>query len=93
MDQLFLALLKYAWKKKFLDFTVLMTNFGRNKLIKPFSLLYHLNPFNNIVHKKEFYKGMEIFPEKLNDAYDYPLYITGDTKYSDNFVYIIKRLN
>lgn len=57
--------LRYAWEKKFLDFSV---------VINSSSLIYYLNPFSDIVYKEELNENVELFPEKLHNAYGYPLY-------------------
>lgn len=69
--------LKYAWKKKFLDFTVLvLTNLGDGK-VELFSLIYYYNPFDDIVYKEDLEnKNLEVFPDKLKyGCYGYPFFI------------------
>lgn len=66
--------LKYAWKNKFLDITIMVTN-----LEKPQDgqsvLTYQYNPFNDIVYKKESAEEIEkIFPHKLLDGFGYSFY-------------------
>lgn len=59
--------LKYAWKKKFLDFSVI--SFQEHASF----LAYHYNPFNDVVYRKE--SPNEIFPDKLSNGFEYPFYI------------------
>lgn len=71
--------LKYAWEKKFLDFSILVTSNIAS------SLIYHVNPFNNIVYKKTLGKSIEIFPAKLQNAHGYPFYVLDDLGLKLNF--------
>lgn len=59
-------ILRYTWKKRFLDFTILVKKLSNNRLI------YYLNPFNEIFFQKRLEENIEIFPEKLQNAYGYP---------------------
>lgn len=56
-------ILKYAWDKKFLNVSVLMTD-QTDKTIES-SLIYYFNPFNDIVYHSKLNKRNEIFPDKL----------------------------
>lgn len=64
--------LKNAWKNKFLDFSIMMAD-ASNKTFN--SSFYYLNPFNDIVYLRKFDQIIEIFPEKLHNAYGYPFYL------------------
>lgn len=72
-ESFFKNILKYAWSKKFLDFTIM-------ELIVPDSLhnihrpiVYIFNPFFDKLTKKQFDQNTQIFPDKLDDANGYPL--------------------
>lgn len=68
-------ILKYAWKKKFLDFTVMILNLEEETINSTF-LFYFYNPFNGLVYQKDFHNDIiEIFPDKLQNGFDYPIYI------------------
>lgn len=57
--------LKNAWGKKFLDFTIMRTDY-----IDEILSFYYLNPFNDIVYRKYFQnQSREIFPDKLIYGY------------------------
>lgn len=64
-----LNILMYAWKKHFLDFSVMANNISNERIA---SLIYNFNPFENIVYRKKLNDNAEIFPDKLRNAYGYP---------------------
>lgn len=74
------GILKYAWNKKFLDFSILVTGFSNDSI-------YYLNPFNAVVYRKEVNDNVEMFPDKLGNAYGYEIFIS---KYSDYSIDIIR---
>lgn len=61
-------LLKHAWTKSFLDFTVLMTNFYDNS-----SSLINYNPFTNTYNFEILRHSSDLFPDKVKNANKYPL--------------------
>lgn len=40
------------------------------------TFVYYFNPFNAVVYKKQFDENTAVFPDKLRNAYEYPLYIS-----------------
>lgn len=64
------TVLKIAWKKKFLNFSVMVVKMYSS------SLIYHYNPFNDVIHLKESIEGIKVFPDKLRNVYKYPFHIT-----------------
>lgn len=44
--------LKYSWKNKFLDFSILVTNL-ENEIIDVSPFIYYLNPFENVIYRKK----------------------------------------
>lgn len=82
-------ILKYAWQKKFLHFSIVeLIYFNANNY--RFSLIYYFNPFNEVVHKKEFRKDIEIFPEKLRNGFGYPLHIFKGLRVAKIIAHFIK---
>lgn len=73
--------LKYAWKKKFLDFSVMvMTNFKENPI-------YYLNPFNDIIYKKDLKeRNIEVFPDKFRNRCNRYPFRTPDIDNSYNLI-------
>lgn len=70
--------LKYAWEKKFLDFTVV-----ESVSADLFSSIYYFNSFNDVVYEKKLQDGrVEVFPDKLCNSYGYSLYIPRSNDYS-----------
>lgn len=68
-------ILKYAWKKNFLDFSIIITNTKGENATKLFTTAYHYSPFNGTIVKRKLHKGIDLFPDKLRNAYGYPLNI------------------
>ncbi|KAJ8668365.1 hypothetical protein QAD02_010028 [Eretmocerus hayati] len=68
-------ILKYAWRKKFLDFTILqfVSNCGQCK-----SCLFYnsYNPYNDSHSQQCNFHGSKIFPNKIMNMYQYPLRIS-----------------
>lgn len=64
--------LNYAWKNKFLDFTVIKID--RKKVNS--SLVYYLDPFNDLVSKKPLENGSVIFLKKTLNINNYYLKVT-----------------
>lgn len=61
------SMYKYAWSKKFLDFSIVEKYF--NFLSKEHNCIFHYyNPFYEIIDKKHFHTRMELFPNKLRDV-------------------------
>lgn len=61
-------ILRFAWQKKFLDFTVLEIFKNSDK-----AFFHTFNPFFNTLYKKKFSDSIELFPNKLRDLNKYPL--------------------
>lgn len=61
-------ILQRAWKKKFLDFTILQRFIDNEK-----AFIYTLNPFFNKIHREKFSKDTVLFPNKLYNLNKYPL--------------------
>lgn len=78
--------LKYAWDKKFLDFSVIVTRIGNEEIVSC-DLMYHYNPFNDVVYEKELDEDIDIFPDKLLNAHEYP-FIVASKMLKDNTVHI-----
>lgn len=70
--------LKYAWKKKFLDFSFIST---------PSSSVYYFNPFCSIVYLKKLNDEVEIFPDKLLNLNGHPFYIP-NLKHLNNSLFL-----
>lgn len=85
MDEIHtMSIMKYAWKKKFLDFTVI-------QIINHLNVYtFHFNPFNDIVYKKDLSKNIKIFPDKLQNGYEYPLYISNGYQILDKIIRVKK---
>lgn len=67
--------LKYAWKKKFLDFTVVVTNLNTKTFIDLGNFIYHLNPFNCVIYQKRLPdEDNRIFTDKLCNLHGYSIY-------------------
>lgn len=49
-------ILKYAWDKKFLDFTVIISNSKKNIINNLITKIYYFNPFYNLVFTKKIWK-------------------------------------
>lgn len=60
--------LEYAWKKNFLDFSIIVRT-GNDKFI------FHMNPFYNVSDKRKFLRNTKIFPDKLQNANRYPYHL------------------
>lgn len=79
-DENIFQLLRYAWGKKFLDFTVIVLNCSDNITTDP--MTYNLNPFFNRMDKKVLDKIVEIFPNKLHNVNEYDIHLPEDSKSS-----------
>ena len=67
-------ILRYAWSKKFLDFTIMELDTQYAEKTDVFSPnLYYLNPFLDTLTKVVVDSNIEIFPDKLNNLNGYPL--------------------
>lgn len=65
--------LTYAWKKKFIDFSTMTTN-------ETTKVIYHYNPFNDTVFRKKLpVEEIQVFPDKLRNAFGYPFFIKKTT--------------
>lgn len=62
-------ILKYAWRKSFLDFSLIELNRSSN------SVIYNYNPFFEQVNKSNFTQNVQIFPDKLKNINGYPIHI------------------
>lgn len=72
--------LKWAWNKRFLDFTILKAVF-ENNLFGLFSVVYYYNPFNNIIYLKNIHiNGIKLFPNKVLNGHGYPFYFPDSSK-------------
>lgn len=69
--------LKHAWENNFLDFTIILESFEEQSIamVDESVLIYHYNPFNDIVYEKVPFEDIEVFPDKLVDTYEYPFYV------------------
>lgn len=66
--------LKYAWKKRFLDFSVLVI-FTENTIA---SLIYYYSPFDDVIYQKNLQnKNIKIFLDKVRNFYGFPFYAKG----------------
>lgn len=73
-----IEVLIYAWKKKFLDFTIMEKT----------SSIYYFNRFECIVYRKNLQdSNIKIFPDKLRNAHNYPLYMKNNYN-ADEFVHL-----
>lgn len=76
-ENILVDILKYAWKKNFLDFTIIVTNFEQKTLNFSSSLIYYFNPFNNCIYQEQLQdENIEIFPNKLRNGFGHPIYIS-----------------
>ena len=62
------SVFKYAWAKKFLDFSILDVNADHHATINTIPLLHYYNPFYGIFHREYFNSNFLIFPDKLYDG-------------------------
>lgn len=79
-------MLKYAWERKFLDFAIIASAAeydAENSTPK----VYNFNPFFDTVNENLFDTQVNVFPEKLKDANQYPIYLPS-SKESEFPVYI-----
>ena len=63
-------ILRYAWSKKFVDFSIISWKYYFNKTSD--SHLYYLNPFSNTFVRKDNCQIENIFPDKLINVSKYP---------------------
>ncbi|KAJ8668575.1 hypothetical protein QAD02_010238 [Eretmocerus hayati] len=63
------TVLEYAWKKKFLDFTVLVFDPSNDEV----PLFYNLDPFRKKLNERNFTLDCNLFPKKLYDVSHHPL--------------------
>lgn len=75
LKSLFGKILLYAWKRKFLDLTILSADFNS---IKAVPKIYHFNPFYNFLSVNSLKKDYPIFPKKLTYLNRYPVYVPND---------------
>lgn len=84
-------ILKFAWKKKFLDLTIMqLSNFTmiiKNSLSVN---IYYFNPFNNIFYKKKFNKYYRLHPDKLKNGHGYSLHVFDQWIYDPQIATIVK---
>lgn len=75
-DEIYLInVLKYAWKKTFLDFSVQVENL--KKKTDSSYWIYHFNPFSELIYRNFLHDDyIEIFPDKIKNAHKFPLYIS-----------------
>lgn len=67
-------ILKINWEYKFLDFSIITMNSAVIDVNSVF-MIHYFNPFNNVIYRKEIDdKNIEVFPDKLKNAYGYPLH-------------------
>lgn len=67
-------ILKYAWKQKFLDFSIVIINFSQS-IYESSTTVFYFNPFRDIVYQKNLDTDIEIFPDKLRNGYGYPFFL------------------
>lgn len=79
--------LKYAWKNKFLDFSILKC--FEDCKIHSSNLVHYYNPFNDVLYVKELDEDIEIFPDKLQNSHGYPFYFAR-INYTDYTTRIIR---
>ena len=73
-DASFWSTFKFAWKNKFLDFSVIKIN-KNGSILTNAPVVYNFNPFFNLMNKGIFYSNVTIFPNKLKNVNGYPLKI------------------
>lgn len=74
----------YAWKHKFLDFSVISTNRDGNLQ----DTVYQFNPFFNKMEKKvKLRTNFEVFPDKLQDVQGYQKCVRFYSDYSTKIIY------
>ena len=64
-------LLHEAWKKRFLDFTIMEITYG--KLDFDQIVLHYYNPFKKVTETKIYTESIDLFPDKLHDMNGYGL--------------------
>lgn len=67
-------ILKYAWRNKFLDFSIILATVTKN-VVDFKALVYNYNIFNSMVYENHLTEISQMFPNKLKNAYRYPFYI------------------
>lgn len=78
-------LLTYAWKKKFLDFTILQKQEYHKDGDSNTFLVFHFDPFNFLFRKQYLADQVCIFPNKLRNINNYPIRIgRGEEGFSEN---------
>ena len=65
-------ILKFAWVKLFLDFTIISVNRGRERDHCDAQIFYY-NPFIQSYHNDCFFQTTHIFPDKVIDVHGYAL--------------------
>lgn len=61
--------LRYAWEKKFLDFTIIKSNESDNT----YSSFYYFDPFHYSFQNQKLIDDSNIFPNKLRNINNYPI--------------------
>lgn len=72
LDSFVDQLLRYAWKEKFLDFSVILIDIP---------IIYHHNPFFNSTSKQTINQKTQIFPDKMTNVNKYPIKVS-DVSYA-----------
>lgn len=68
--------LKYAWKNKFIDFSIIVEDHENNT-----ASLFYYNPYSDTVYREELQDAnIEIFPNKLKNINGYPFYTPQNTR-------------
>lgn len=77
-DEIYMIyVLKFAWRRKFLDFTILVTNpIEKTSAVDKLPFIYYYNPFDGVVHwKNPEAKDIDIFSDKLKNVHGHPFLI------------------
>lgn len=80
-------ILQYAWGKKFLDFSIMITPDEVN-VVESNSLIAYFNPFNCIIYQKKLSDGTEIFPDKLQNTFGYSINVSKVLFNKGNFMVV-----
>lgn len=79
-------ILDYAWKNKFLDFSIISSNQAK-KFVAPTKVIYQFNPFKYSFEKKLLNADVKIFPNKLQNVHRYLQYLWIAENFSIKFRY------
>lgn len=65
-------ILQYAWRKKFLDFTILTVDADGNEVYSK-KVFYNWNPFSNFLSETLLDSNVQIFPNKMLNLLGHPM--------------------